>query len=404
MRLSLTSLSLLLTTTVTSVTARDLTNARHLSRRATTKCPAGGIVGQWWEAYTSQTSSQINWNGGTNFITYFTTLTTETGISANGASDASIKAFVTAAHAKKAKALYTIGGWSGSAHFSTLIATPTSRTSFAKAVVAFMNKYSFDGADFDWEYPAQVGAGNAYSPDDAVHFALFFRELRSQLAKGKLVTISVNMSGFKGANGQKLADNSFFAKYVDYVIVMGYDVVAAGWANGVSGPNAPLTTCKSTTPTIQAGIDYWVKSGVPACQVILGLPAFSHSFTLASSTLTATSYTLNGKTVSSKLFQKLATTAPVDPVYSYTNLISKGYLSSDATTGKNGFTRIWDTCTSTPFLFRASDKTLISYDDATSIKLKAQYARTRGLAGVMFFASSGTTTDLLTAAKSGFSS
>lgn len=46
-------------------------------------------------------------------------------------------------------------------------------------------------------------------------------------------------------------------------------------------------------------------------------------------------------------------------------------LSNDGSTGLNGYTRYWDTCTSTPFLFNPSIKRLIIYDDAQSSAAKA---------------------------------
>lgn len=41
----------------------------------------------------------------------------------------------------------SIGGWSGSIHFSNLVGSDENRKRFAKEIKAFMDKYEFDGVD-----------------------------------------------------------------------------------------------------------------------------------------------------------------------------------------------------------------------------------------------------------------
>lgn len=57
-------------------------------------------------------------------------------------------------------------------------------------------------------------------------------------------------------------------------------------------------------------------------------------------------------------------------------------LSSDGSKGASGYTRYFDSCTATPFLFNPSKKHYIGYDDATSASIKARWAIQQGLAGV----------------------
>jgi len=42
----------------------------------------------------------------------------------------------------------SIGGWTGSTHFSTAV-TPANRSTFVKAVLDLASKYNFDGVDFE---------------------------------------------------------------------------------------------------------------------------------------------------------------------------------------------------------------------------------------------------------------
>lgn len=61
--------------------------------------------------------------------------------------------------------------------------------------------------------------------------------------------------------------------------------------------------------------------------------------------------------------------------------------------GKNGYTRVWDSCSSTPYLYNQARSTVVTYDDPTSLKIKAQFARAQGLAGTGMWDISGDTTD-----------
>jgi chitinase len=52
---------------------------------------------------------------------------------------------------------------------------------------------------------------------------------------------------------------------------------------------------------------------------------------------------------------------------------------------KNGFIRYWDTIAKAPFLYNAKDSIFISFEDTVSVRLKTQYAASKGLGGIMFW-------------------
>lgn len=61
------------------------------------------------------------------------------------------------------KVLISMGGWNeGSANFSIVTRDPSLRKTFIENLKSFINEYSFDGFDLDWEYP---GTRNSTYPE-----------------------------------------------------------------------------------------------------------------------------------------------------------------------------------------------------------------------------------------------
>ncbi|BGP38961.1 hypothetical protein JCM10450v2_002918 [Rhodotorula kratochvilovae] len=81
----------------------------------------------------------------------------------------------------------------------------------------------------------------------------------------------------------------------------------------------------------------------------------------------------------------------------FADLINYGVLVKDSTTlewvGTNGYTRKWDTCSSTPYLYDTSRKVVITYDDPHSLGLKGQLAASNGIGGMLMWDLSGDTSD-----------
>lgn len=150
-----------------------------------------------------------------------------------------------------------------------------------------------------------------------------------------------------------------------------------------------------------------------------GVAGYSHIFKTASTKLTTTTFN-HVKTTSFQNFTGVS--QPTDPTYTYNQLIShgvrtcarnhsislspsgccSGYLPTGppALAASLGVRHLpshafiqhaqltlwfsdWDACTSTPFLFNSKTRIFIAYDDVQSTGLKAQWVKTKGLAGVV---------------------
>ena len=131
-----------------------------------------------------------------------------------------LERLVQVAHSAGKKVKLSIGGWSGSGQFSNAVAKPENRQTLAENILDVYTQYQVDGIDIDWEYPGQVGqSGNKATPEDSLNFLAFLQLLRKKLPKGAKITAAVQSQLFA-----PLSDVSAFAKVLDWVMLMNYDV------------------------------------------------------------------------------------------------------------------------------------------------------------------------------------
>ncbi|KAH9824738.1 family 18 glycoside hydrolase [Melampsora americana] len=344
-----------------------------------------------------------------NHIDYFVAVTSESP-SAEFVFDneANVKAVIEGAKAHKVTVSLTIGGWTGSKYFSSLVSTDTSRETFAKTISSTLSKYGFDGVDLDWEYPNAPGnEGNIISKDDSANLLKFLTALRASIGSKRL-TAAVSVHGFMGPDGQYLKDHKEYAKLFDFITIMAYDIYLPV-VTPLFGPGAPLfDTCNDPSYkfSVAQAIDTWTSTGFPASQILLGIPAYGYQYTLSSSKLDPTNFSGKEKSLffgpidKSAQAQTVKNVAPTptgcdSPLeggnFIFKDLLTCGFLSPDAATGQGGFERHYDNCTQTPLLFNPTTKTLIAYDDPTSLTEKVKYAKSKGVAGVNVFDASGDT-------------
>jgi chitinase len=266
------------------------------------------------------------------------------------------------------KILVSIGGWSWSGGFSDAALTEDSRLKFARSCAKFVNDYQLDGIDLDWEYPNLVGAGNIHRPEDVQNFTLMLKAVRKQLdvlaeeeGKGKHYLLAI-ASGAQKAYVDNVEMGEIH-KYLDFLNIMtydfysGHDDITGHHSNYLSSANPEL----DKNSVIHA-VDMHVKAGFPVEKINLGIPFYGRIWKGVKA---------EGEDV---LFKKAETVGMgIDYINFYQNI------------NANGYKRYWDEHASAPYLWNPIEKTFISYEDEESIKLKIQYLKERGLAGVMFW-------------------
>jgi chitinase len=263
------------------------------------------------------------------------------------------------------KVLISVGGWNWSGRFSDMAATDENRNKFTDSCVEFISKYGLDGVDLDWEYP--VGGGlktNSKRPEDKQNFTLLLKEMREKLDaqelkdnKDYLLTIAAGASNYYIENTE--ADK--FQNYLDYVNLMTYDI--HGPWDKYTDFNSPLYNNNDESYqykiSIESSVKAWLKTGLPAEKLVVGVPFYGYSYTVSKNT--------NGG-----LYQ----THKNGKALSY-DTIKKEYLSNPQ------YSKNFHYKSLVPWLYNG--KTFISYDDSQSIALKAEYIREQNLGGAMIW-------------------
>ncbi|KAI0661423.1 chitinase [Cubamyces menziesii] len=404
----------------------------HRSKRSTCKLPSSTsssnpqptstqssgsrVAAAWYAGYHSSDFplSSVSWNKYTHLTYSFALTTGDTSQLEFDSSDATLlPQFVKAAHSNNVKALVSVGGWGGSHFYSANVGSAANRTTFVKTLTDFASKYDIDGIDFDWEYPNAQGIGcNVLSPDDTTNFLSFLQELRQDPVGKKLIlTAATSVLPWQGPNGSPLTDVSGFAKTLDWIEIMNYDVWGS-WSDAV-GPNAPLADACAPTQdgSATSAVAAWTAAGMPANQIVLGVPAYGHSFyvTKTAALSSSNAHTLNAYPAFDKSKQPAGdkwddaqgspdgcggTLAAPGGDITFWGLVDAGYLTSNGTAAP-GIDYRFDACSQTPYVYNESTDVMVSFDDARSFAAKGQFIKSQKLLGFSMWEAGGDHNDIL---------
>jgi chitinase len=281
-----------------------------------------------------------------------------------------------------------------------------------------------------WESPNNQGIGcNTINVNDTANFIAFLQELRQHPLAAKLtLSAAVGLAPFFDATGRPSTDATGFAKVLDYVIVMDYDV----WGNWSStvGPNAPLNdTC--AVPANQQGsavsaVKAWTDAGMPVNQIVLGVASYGHSFNVPPSN----AYMSGAKTLAAypafnasnqPLGDAWDNTGSVDicgvyegsgGTFNLWGLIANGFLTKEGTPADGIYYR-YDTCSQTvnmiscpegrvlvslllqPYVYNDTSHVMVSFDNVQSFAAKGEYIKNTKLRGFSMWEAGGDYHDML---------
>jgi len=290
------------------------------------------------------------------------------------------------------KTLLSIGGWSmnscddqptpGNPHpygpytcqlFSQMAADPNGRKQFIESAIAYCQSYGFDGIDIDWEYPGDATRGG--TPNDYANFLTLVQEFRAKAGPDFLLTMAAPAI-LTGDMPQWLAQ---CAQSLSWLNIMAYDYHGA-FDDPVkvgTGVNAPLL--QDSTPNgsffVKHSVESYLTAGIPGDKIVLGLPTYGRSFTVANPFLLET-HPGPGLPFSGP--------GPAGPATAEAG--SLAYYEIVQQLLANSLTRGWDAGTLTPYAYGLNNGVWVSYDDEQSIGYKISYLLQMGLGGAMFWA------------------
>ena len=266
------------------------------------------------------------------------------------------------------RVLVAVGGWTWSGGFSDAALTVASRERLVRSAVAFVQRHDLDGLDIDWEYPGLPGNGNTHRPEDKANFTAMMAALRAglddlgrphrphlpaDLCRGGLPEVHRAHRTRAGGGVDRLGQP---------------DDVRLPRCSRRSHRRAPREPVRPSRRR-QAPVRGRGSAGVPGGWRAGGQAGARRAVLRAR---------LDGRPCGRNgLYQ------PGIPLIDAKGL-SYGRLAADLV-GKDGYERHWDATAQQPYLWNASRRIFIAYDDPESVRRKAQYVVERGLAGVMYW-------------------
>ncbi|XP_020281146.1 acidic mammalian chitinase-like isoform X2 [Pseudomyrmex gracilis] len=246
--------------------------------------------------------------------------------------------------------------------FSEMVKNHANRKKFIRSVLNVTKTFDLDGFDVDWEFPAWLGADRR----EKIYFVQLLQELRKEFDRSGqqlLLTVAV-------AAPQAIIDQSYsvpeMAEHVDFINLMSYDYHFYVWYFPVTDLNAPLfPRCTETgylsTLNVNFSAHYWIAKGMPRDKIVIGIPAYGHSYKL-----------------DNPLNHNLQA-----PTNGFGELGIKGFVSYPTVCQflKSGAVSVFNKETKVPYAYKGTE--WISYDNKDSFYYKSMWIRNNGFKGAM---------------------
>lgn len=181
--------------------------------------------------------------------------------------------------------LLGLGGWTDSHgdKYSRLIEDPKNRKKFIDQVIPFLKQYGFKGLHVDWNYPICWQSNCKSGPDtDKPNFTKFIQELKKEFSKHDML-VGTSISGYIEIISKAYELNKL-TEAADFLTIMTYDYHGS-WES-VTGHVSPLygdSKDKYPQYNVDFAMQALVKNGAKKEKLIVGVPFYGQTFTLAQS-------------------------------------------------------------------------------------------------------------------------
>lgn len=278
--------------------------------------------------------------------------------------------------------MISIGGWnSGSGRFSAMAKDPAKKQLFLDSLIPFLERYGFEGVDFDWEYPSSRPGSD---PDnDKENFSNLIEEMSTLLkASNKLLTAAVTPNWRTVQSGY---DVPRISQYFDFINVMTYDY-HGWWPQVFTGHNSPLyprpeDNVDDSHPgyffNVFDSVNFWISQGAPKEKIVMGMPLYGRGFQL-------------NNTEENGIYCPAKAGIPPGPytlqegIWGFQEIL-QAFNNATLPTLPGATPQNWsiikDDCYHAPYA--VNGPYWVGYDDVESFSLKAKYANFLGIGGGM---------------------
>jgi GH18 family chitinase len=276
------------------------------------------------------------------------------------------------------KVFIAIGGWTfndpgpTATTFSDIAGSTANTLLFAKSLVRFMAAYNLDGVDIDWEYPEAPDRSGR--PQDYANFPSFLSKLKTAfLVMGRHVEISIIIP----ASFWYLRHFDLIAmqKSVDFFNLMSYDFhgtrdIGNRWVGPYLNSHTNLTEVKDA-------LDLLWRNDIKPDKVVLGMAFYGRSFTVADPACTSPGC-------------EYGSGSPKQPCSGEVSVVLNSEIEDIRK--RTGAVPVLDSNAAVKMLVWDTNQWL-TYDDQETFALRADFARSQCLGGVMVWAVSHDTKD-----------
>lgn len=180
------------------------------------------------------------------------------------------------------RVLLSLGGGDNTDNFHEAFYNSTSRSEFIGSVLDFLDLYSFDGLDIDWEFP-----GWSKYLSDVEAFPLLLAQLREAFdAHRPQLLLSIAVSASFTVIQVSYKNIRLIHQSVDWINLMSYDFHDYSKYFPFVEHNAPLfkrSDEKGLLATLNTAWSAWYWTEilkVPKYKLVIGIPFYSHTYFL----------------------------------------------------------------------------------------------------------------------------
>ncbi|ETN66512.1 brain chitinase and chia [Anopheles darlingi] len=264
-----------------------------------------------------------------------------------------------------------VGGWAhGGDAFHKMASSLDARQTFISSAIRFMERHSFDGIEIVWVWPGSPERGGTASDKD--NFYLLVNQMKREFQNAGHgsweVAIQVPVDRYRIDLGYH---QSRLCEAADFVHIAGYDL-RGSW-NGFTDvhsamDNRPHDKDNLKDYTVKGGVRHWMSNGCPASKIVLGVPLFGRTYTLADSGSHGLAARSTGPGTSGPYTR--------DPGY-------RAYFEICEEMKQSTWTVEWDAQGMCPYAFLGNQ--WVGYENINSLDEKVEFAQSERLAGIYAF-------------------